>query len=199
MCGVGVPEEHSHVVDVQARGLMCACRACYLLFTNQGAAHGRWRSVPDDAHVLDLELDEVLWEELQIPVGVAFFFTNSAMGRTLAFYPSPAGPTESLLTLGAWSQVVAANPVLATLAPDVEALLVRRLGPGHFASYLVPIDVCYQLVGLVRATWRGFDGGEAIGKIEDFFTGLEGRCRPLRLRAAAAAMAEQTGQMGQTG
>ena len=43
-----------------------------------------------------------------------------------AYYPSPMGPTESLLELDAWAALEAANPVLATLEPDVEALLVNR-------------------------------------------------------------------------
>ena len=60
---------------------------------------------------------------LQIPVSVAFFFVNSTLDRVAAFYPSPAGATESLLSLDTWDEVVAANPELATLAPDVEAFL----------------------------------------------------------------------------
>ena len=70
------------------------------------------------------------WEALQIPVRVAFFFNNSDLGRVVAFYPSPAGATESLLPLEAWAEVVAANPVMTDLVPDVEALLVRRAGAG---------------------------------------------------------------------
>ena len=36
------------------------------------------------------------------------------------------GPTESLLELDAWQALEAANPVLAQMEPDVEALLVNR-------------------------------------------------------------------------
>ncbi len=61
-------------------------------------------------------------------------------------YPSPAGATESELPLGAWDAVLAAAPALATLAPDVEAALVRARG-SRVEAYLVPIDVCYELVG----------------------------------------------------
>ena len=39
----------------------------------------------------------------------------------VAFYPSPAGTTECELDLGAWEELVAANPVLEGLEPDAEA------------------------------------------------------------------------------
>jgi len=122
-------------------------------------------------------LDDAQWEALQIPVRVAFFFDNSDLGRVVAFYPSPAGATESLLPLEAWADVVAANPALTDLAPDVEALLVRRAGEG-FECFLVPIDACYELVGLVRMHWKGFDGGqEAWEAIDGFFDAVRERSR----------------------
>ena len=108
---------------------------------------------------------------------MAFFFRNSSLGRMLAFYPSPAGATESLLSLEAWAEVVAANPVMTDLVPDVEALLVRRAGQG-FECFLVPIDACYELVGLVRMHWKGFDGGEeAWDAIDGFFDAVRERSR----------------------
>ncbi|HSK36358.1 MAG TPA: DUF5947 family protein, partial [Actinomycetota bacterium] len=124
-------------------------------------------------------LGEGQWDALQIPVRVAFFFHNSDLGRVVAFYPSPAGATESLLPLEAWAEVVAANPVMTDLAPDVEALLVRRAGQG-FECFLVPIDACYELVGLVRMHWKGFDGGqEAWDAIDGFFDAVRERSRPV--------------------
>jgi hypothetical protein len=112
---------------------------------------------------------------LQIPVGLAFFFRNSALGRWAAFYPSPAGATESVLGLHAWEAVMARNPELPRPADDVEAVLVRRAGPAA-GAYLVPVTVCYALVGLVRIHWRGFDGGAAVhARIDRFFEDLAGR------------------------
>ena len=36
--------------------------------------------------------------------------------------------------------------------------------------YIVPIDVCYELVGLLRQSWRGFDGGrEAHEELDELF------------------------------
>jgi hypothetical protein len=178
MCAEPIGDGHSHVVNLDSRQIMCTCRACWLLFTHQGAAGGRYRAVPDRyLHDPDFRLGEGAWEALQIPVRVAFFFDNSDLGRVAAFYPSPAGATESLLPLEAWADVVAANPALTDLAPDVEALLVRRAGEG-FECFLVPIDACYELVGLVRMHWKGFDGGqEAWEAIDGFFDAVRERSR----------------------
>jgi hypothetical protein len=175
-CGESVLEDHAHVVNLETRALACACRACYLLFMPEGAAGGKYRSVPDRYLVLrGSTFTPAQWDELQIPVGIAFVFYNSALGRAVAFYPSPAGATESLLSLETWEQVVRQHPVLATLAPDVEALLVQRTGDA-FACYVAPIDACYELVGRIRRTWKGFDGGEeARAAIDGFFAALDSR------------------------
>ena len=90
----------------------------------------------------DFALSPAQWDALQIPVSVAFFFVNSTLDQVAAFYPSPAGATESLLPLDTWDELVAANPELATLEPDVEAFLVRSAtasaasddGPGASAT-----------------------------------------------------------------
>jgi hypothetical protein len=177
-CDVELIGAHSHVVNVSTstRSLMCVCRACYLLFTHDGSGGGRYRPVPDRYVSVDTDIG---WEALQIPVGVAFFFFNSSLARVAAFYPSPAGATESLLPLDTWTTIVRAHPFLAELAPDVEALLVRRTRD-QSESFIVPIDACYELVGRIRRHWRGFDGGpEAREQVDEFFSCLRGRSRPL--------------------
>ena len=177
MCAEAIDDRHGHVVNVDARALMCVCRACYLLFTIEGAAGGHYRAVPDAyARVEPLSMSETQWAELGIPVSPAFFFYNSRLGRTTAFYPSPAGATESLLPLDAWDAIVSANGGLEGLQPDVEGVLIRRTGNG-FACYRLPIDRCYELVGLLRLHWRGFDGGDDVhAAIDAFFRDIEERC-----------------------
>jgi Family of unknown function (DUF5947) len=186
MCSELIAEEHQHVVNVAGRQLMCVCRACYLLFTDTDAAL-RYRAVPDRyLSFPDFALDRRAWEALQIPVGVAFFFSNSALGRTVAFYPGPAGACESELDLEAWNAISGADPRVDLLADDVEALLVRvpdsgDSEDGEFTqpqSYLVPIDACYEFVGRLRVMWRGFDGGqEARRFIDGFFAQIAERAR----------------------
>ena len=170
MCAADIPDEHSHVVDVEGRSLLCACRPCALLFTNPGAAGGRYRTVPDRyLAVTPFELSPGQWDELAIPVSMAFFLRSSTSGQVACFYPGPAGATESLLPLTAWAEMETANPALSTVEPDVEAVLVRARREG-FDCYVVPIDACYELVGTLRTQWRGFDGGaEAHGHVQAFF------------------------------
>ena len=182
MCDEPITDQHPHVVDRSSRTLMCTCRPCYLLFTAEGADL-RYRAVPDRyLSFPDFRLGPGRWDELEIPVGLAFFFTNSELGRTVAFYPGPAGAAESELPLVAWAAVTAENPQLSVLAPDVEALLVHVPdgAGGPVSCHLVPIDACYQLVGELRTVWRGFDGGrQARDRIAAFFAAVEARSRPV--------------------
>ena len=175
-CAQPVAPRHSHLVDLKARRIMCGCRPCALTFEPNGAARGRFKLVPERfARIDGLALDDALWETLQIPIGLAFFFHNSVDGRFAAFYPGPAGATESQLPLDAWQSIAEGHPVLSTLLADVEAILVRRHA-GRTGCYLVPIDAAYELVGLIRTAWRGFDGGEeAQRRIDAFFNGLDQR------------------------
>jgi hypothetical protein len=180
LCTEPISDGHGHLVDLQARSLMCACRGCYLLFLSEGAGGDHFRSVPDRYETFpDFVLSPGQWDDLQIPVSVAFFFLNSSLGRVAAFYPGPAGATESELPLDTWAEVTAANPRLATLQPDVEAFLVRSgADRGGADCFIVPIDACYELVGHLRRLWRGFDGGkEANAKLEAFFDDVQARER----------------------
>jgi len=179
LCGDGIGDDHRHLVDVKARNLMCACRGCHLLFVSEGAGGGHYRAVPDRYVAFPgFQLSRAQWDAMQIPVSVAFFFLNSELDRVAAFYPSPAGATESELPLEKWAEIVAANPELGTLQPDVEAFLVRaRPERGEAECYLVPVDVCYELVAHLRRLWRGFDGGrEAHVQLDSFFGTVRERC-----------------------
>ena len=181
LCATPVPGEHPHLVQVTERRLLCVCGPCGFLFDNPGAGGGDYARVPD-RYLTDPDTDvaDVDWDALRIPVGMAFFLHNSVRGCVIACYPSPAGATESELSLDAWSGGVGASRLAAQLRPDVEALLVRR-DPAE--CVLVPIDACYRLVGIVRRDWRGFDGGsEARASIDGFFAELRDRARPLESR-----------------
>lgn len=176
MCTAPVADVHQHVVNVVTRSMLCTCRPCYLLFTHDDAALSH-RAVPD-RYLSFADLPGPVWEELELPVGTAFLFLNSALDRVVAFYPGPAGATESELSLAAWERVVAAAPGLATLRTDVEALLVRTDGQ-RVEAFLVPIDVCYELVGYLRQLWRGFDGGQDVRRrMTEFFDGVRAKSRP---------------------
>jgi hypothetical protein len=185
------------MVDLTSRALMCACRACTLLFDHRAAGGGHYRLVPDRrVRVVDLELGDTLWERLRIPVEMAFFFHSSPAGRMVAFYPGPMGATESLLDLSAWQELEEANPVLAGLEPDVEALLVNRAHGAH-GHWLVPIDDCYELAGSIRSQWSGLSGGEAVWReIARFFERLDGRAKAVTRAGAAAENSRPAGGAG---
>jgi hypothetical protein len=180
LCAEPISDEHRHLVDLSSRTLMCACRGCFLLFESKGAGGNHFRSVPERYVAFpNFDLTPAQWDSLQIPVSVAFFFLNSELNRIAAFYPGPAGATESELPLESWADVVETNPDLATLEPDVEAFLVRSSRDRTSEGYIVPIDICYELVGHLRLLWRGFDGGsEANQKLDAFFDQIAARARP---------------------
>jgi hypothetical protein len=181
LCGVGIEEEHGHVVNLVGRSLLCVCRPCYLLFTFQGAGGSRFRAVPTRYQALpDIDVARDGWDAPDIPIGRAFFFRSSLTGKVSAFYPSPAGATESELPLDAWDALVRAMPDLSALLPDVEALIVRRREASQdgLTALLAPIDACYELVGRVRRAWRGIQGGDDVAReIDAFFARAVERAR----------------------
>jgi hypothetical protein len=174
LCATPVAAEHPHLVEPAERRLVCACTACGVLFSEPGL---RYRRVPA-RYLYDtgFVLSDTQWDELQVPVGMAFFLVNSIRRAVVACYPSPAGATESELSLEAWADGVGASALAGLMEPDVEALLVRRDDAGRGGTseaLLVPVDACYRLVGLVRLHWKGFDGGaEAWAAIDAFFADL---------------------------
>jgi hypothetical protein len=174
LCAADLAEEHAHLVETASRRLICACDPCAILFSGQGG--GRYRRVPRRAQYLpDFRLTDVAWEGLGLPINLAFFLHSSAAGRIVALYPSPAGATEATVAPDAWQELVDDNPVLRDLEPDVEALLVNRVG-GARACYRAGVDQCYKLVGLIRTHWRGLSGGDVVwDEIGRFFTELKER------------------------
>lgn len=199
LCGERIGGEHPHMVDLDRRSIVCACRACALLFTRPG---GRYSTVPDRVcHDPDAPLTMAEWAELQIPVGIAFFFVNSALGRVVASYPSPAGVTECELDLAAWDRLAETHPLLRAPQPDVEAILVASGAPKEarpVEAFLVPIDICYSLAGALRLEWHGFDGGEEVRqRLADLLSGLRERARRLPPAPAGPGtqpLTEMTGQ-----
>jgi hypothetical protein len=188
LCSLGVAATHQHLIEPATRRLLCVCDACAVLFSG---SQGKYRRVPRSIRSLPgLDITDAQWDSLRIPIEMAFFYESSHAGRIVALYPSPAGPTESLLSLETWQELVRENPLLARLEPDVEALVANGLGrnrrDAHDGAqreyYILPIDECFRLVGLIRLHWKGLSGGtEVWGEISRFFS---------RIRAQASQSAE---------
>ena len=187
LCAKPLPPLHQHLLEVEKRRVTCACDACAILFP--GNSLQRFKRIPRDTTRLhDFTMDEQEWESLLIPINLAYFVHSSQAGRVVAQYPSPGGAMESSLDLEYWNAIVERNPVLKKFEPDVEALLVNRIGtgspsPGEFAPdetrrapryYRAPIDQCFRLVGIIRTHWRGLSGGVEVWKeIDAFFRELD--------------------------
>jgi hypothetical protein len=179
MCSRELASEHEHLVEPIHRRLICVCDACAILFHGQNGT--KYKRVPRRVLFLrDFQLTDAQWDALMVPIEMAFFFKNTALGKMIALYPSPAGPTESLLSLDTWTDIAEMNPILREMEADVTALLVNRVGHARSVSpaeyYLVPIDECYRLVGLIRTHWRGLSGGTEVWReISAFFAALKKR------------------------
>jgi hypothetical protein len=169
LCARELPAEHDHVIEPSQRRLTCVCGPCAVLFT---ASTTRKRVPRRTRAFRDFQLTDGQWDALCLPIDLAFLVKSSVQNRTVASYPSPAGATESLLSLEAWDDIVRDNPVLAGMETDTEALLINRVGHAR-DYYLAPIDQCYKLVGLIRTRWTGFSGGtEVWSAINGFFDEL---------------------------
>jgi hypothetical protein len=179
LCGLGLAVEHEHLLEPANRRVVCACQACAILFSGQ--AGQRYKRVPRRIRVLpNFRMSDAQWESLMVPINMAFFFHSSISGKMVAIYPSPAGATESQLPLETWDEIVSQNPALRSMEADVDALLVNRLGANRGFPvnqyFLLPIDECFKVVGIVRANWHGLSGGEKMWRaLETYFTGVTER------------------------
>lgn len=152
-------EDHRHLLELGERRILCACEPCIAIKS------GMDDYCPVSTRTLwldDFVFSDELWAAFQLPVGLAFFMRSTGTGTVVALYPSPAGATECELHLESWEQLVEANPILNDLEADAEALVVNRMTEGVREHAIVPIDECYRLVGLIKSTWQGISGGNAI-------------------------------------
>ncbi|GHF71808.1 hypothetical protein GCM10010218_61300 [Streptomyces mashuensis] len=177
LCRAVLDGEHRHLLDTARQELLCACRACALLFADRAAGGGAYRLVPRRR----VRLPAVATRALGVPVGLAFFVTGREEGqgqgqeKVTAHYPGPAGAVRWEADPVAWREAVAGVPRLATLEHDVEALLVNT-ARGLRHHWIVPVDDCFRVVALVRREWRGLSGGDRVWPaVERFFGGLTER------------------------
>lgn len=183
LCSASLQPNHSHLIEVAKRKLICTCEPCAILFSGPSV---KFRRVPSRVLSMpDFNLSDAEWNDLMVPINIAFFFRSSLEGRVIALYPSPAGPMESLLPLESWNEIESRNPILRGMEQDVEGLMVNRLGHARGYSapeyYVVPIDECYKLVGLIRMQWKGLSGGTDVWKaIGEFFSSLKARAMPVK-------------------
>jgi hypothetical protein len=167
LCGTMIAPHHQHLLDRRSRQVACACDACAILFCDQ--QDGKFLRVPRRVRELhDFYFTDLQWEEMMLPINLAFVLRNRE-GRATVLYPSPAGAVESQLNCETWEDHISAHPKLRAMEPEVEALIINRVGEQN-AYFIAPIDECYRLVGLIRISWRGLSGSpEVWGAVALFF------------------------------
>jgi hypothetical protein len=112
------------------------------------ASRGKYQPIPDRHLILqDFAFTDAEWDSLHVPVGICFLVLRGV--QPMALYPSPMGATEAFIDAATWSALAVRYPILTTMNADVEALLVNR-ARGAREHFIVPIDVCFSLVGLKR-------------------------------------------------
>lgn len=169
ICNAPLGSDHRHLLHLDERRMICACETCWSV--RSGEAAYRPAGVRT-AWVEDLDLPDEAWNSFRIPIGLAFFMKTGDPEKVYAFYPSPAGATESEIDEAAWARFQALNPVLERLEPDSEALIINRISDTH-QFVIAPIDECYRLVGMIKVSWEGISGGTGPQEaIERFFIEL---------------------------
>lgn len=169
MCSASIPDDHRHLLDLHQRQIVCVCESCWAIRSGDPDL----RPVGQRTVWLDgFEMPDDVWADFRIPIGLAFFMYSSVTECVVAMYPSPAGATESELHFESWNRLAVLNPALERLEPDGEALIVNRMSePPAYA--IAPIDRCYMLVGLVKASWEGISGGSGVEQaVNRFFSEL---------------------------
>jgi Family of unknown function (DUF5947) len=175
---VELAPEHHHLLERQSRQITCSCNACAILFCGQQGA--KFVRIPSRFKKLEgFCITPAHWESMMLPINLAFFLRLTG-GETTAIYPSPAGAMESLIGLPPWNDLFHGEAALSDLEPEVEALVVNRIG-SDAKYFIAPIDACYRLIGIIRMQWRGLSGGAEVWQaIAGFFADLEQRATPVR-------------------
>lgn len=183
LCAQSIPTEHEHLLEPDARRVLCACPSCAALFAREQQRQApRYLRVDRRAsRVRELDFDDHTWAELGVPAGLAFFTTRHRTGEVVATFPGRAGLIESFVPLRVWSGLEQRFPLLKAILPEVEALLVRRTAR-HRDVFQVSIDHCYELAGLLRSSETPQAAPE-LPPVQSFFARLEqgaGRARHSR-------------------
>ncbi|MFF9703876.1 DUF5947 family protein [Streptomyces griseofuscus] len=170
LCAARVADEHPHLYDTGAAEVRCVCGPCSVLFADGDECE---RRDPQD-RLLPLPLPTVDTAVLGVPVGLVFFVPRSD-GAVTAQGPSPAGAMRWEVDADAWRRLAAEVPQVASMTPDVEALLVNTVR-GLAEHWIVPVDDCFRMTALVRREWQGLSGGGQVwAAVEQFFRDLTER------------------------
>jgi hypothetical protein len=157
VCGMVVEFQPSYLVHPASRRLMFCCETCATNLVGGGS--GKYRRVPKSVQILaDLKMSDAQWDSLSLPINLAFLYYSSPDRGVLVVCPSASGPNEIALPAPQWEDLVRDNPILRTFQPDVEGLLINRVGPTR-RYFRAPIDQCFKLTAFIKDHWSGVTGG----------------------------------------
>jgi hypothetical protein len=153
LCAQAISVEHEHLLEPDARRVFCACKQCAVLFSQeQQRSSPRYLRVQRRvARLHGIDIDDAMWAELGVPVGLAFFTVRSRTGEVVATFPGRASIIETFVPLRAWSELERRFTMLKGILPDVEALLVRR-SSRHHDYFQLSVDHCFELSKLLRGS-----------------------------------------------
>jgi len=157
VCGTTAEFRHWQLVHVPTRRLICCCEACTSALTKWH--DGQYRRVPQSIEMLpDFCMTESQWDRLKLPINLGFLYYSSPDRRVLSVYPGAFEAIGGKSPAGLWEELTQQNPILRSFKPDVEGLLVNRVGKTR-RYFRVPIDESYQLFSFMRDNWSGVTGG----------------------------------------
>ncbi|RYZ03431.1 MAG: hypothetical protein EOO73_27945 [Myxococcales bacterium] len=173
LCAEAISVDHEHLLEPDARRVFCACRSCAALFSEQQERQGAryLRLQRRAARLGGLSIDDASWADLRVPGGLAYFTMRSRTGEVVATFPGRSGIIESFVPLKAWSLLERRFPVLKSVLPDVEALLVRRTSR-HQDYFQASVDHCYELAELLRGAEVPVSSPE-LAAVQGFFERLD--------------------------
>jgi hypothetical protein len=173
LCAGAISVEHEHLLEPDARRVFCACGECATMFLQEQQRQGaRYLRVERrSARLHEVNIDDVAWAELGVPVGLAFFTMRSRSAEVVATFPGRAGIIESFVPVKTWSALERRFSSLKHILPDVEALLVRRTSR-HQDYFQVSVDHCYELASLLRGPDVPISSPE-LAVVQNFFLRLD--------------------------
>jgi hypothetical protein len=161
LCAASIGEPHEHLYEPVKRTLMCACKACGLLFPETGEASYR-RLVTRTPTRCAVAFEERDWALLDLPVRLAFLMPSQVHARLFVSFPNARGATESQLPLDRWNQLCGRHPALASLLPELDVLaLDARQAP--MRSAWMSVDLYLGMLGRLRGAslavqaWQEFE------------------------------------------
>jgi len=157
VCGLPAESHTSYLVHPASRRLILCCDNCSRNLLAGGSR--KYRPVPSRVECLpEFSMTDAQWNSLNLPIHLAFFYYSTPDRGVWLVYPDSSGPNETRLPPAKWEELAAANGILRQFQPDVEGLLINRVG--RIRRYFrAPIDECFKLTAIVRDNWTGVTGG----------------------------------------